>query len=222
MSYTDTNGSIVLPSGAIVPYANLSAYGNPAPSGFLFADGYYWDITKYPTLFAAIGYTYGRVDQATTNPVTFNSQGNVITFPCFRTPNLMNKNYGYSYFNTSTQQTISYPAVNYTPGISYTTVAGDVQSATVNTTNTVTLTTDQLPAHSHSITDPGHVHSINETNTGPGGNSGIQYYSDEFVTGYTSTYGAYTGIEGTNNTGSGTAVTLPTVPSFVMPYLIKL
>ena len=69
---------------------------------------------------------------------------------------------------------------------------------------TVTLTTDQLPAHSHSITDPGHTHPIPLvfTQSSPGGTGGRNL--DGATT--FNTDSSTTGITGTNATGSGAAI----------------
>jgi microcystin-dependent protein len=69
--------------------------------------------------------------------------------------------------------------------------------------DSVTLTTSELPAHTHSITDPGHAHttlataSTNTTGTDPG---------DVTTGGMTGS--ATTGITGTNSTGSGNSFSI--------------
>ena len=63
VSTSTTNGTWViqnqaeaasLPSGSVVQYA-----GSSAPSGYLLCNGASYSTSLYPTLFAAIGYTYG-------------------------------------------------------------------------------------------------------------------------------------------------------------------
>lgn len=81
--------------------------------------------------------------------------------------------------------------------------AGVIPLGTRAGTNSVTLSTANLPAHSHSITDPGHAHtdfaasSTGTTGTDPGA-----------VTTGGMTGTATTGITATNNTGSGTSFSI--------------
>jgi hypothetical protein len=78
---------------------------------------------------------------------------------------------------------------------------------------TTTLITANLPAHSHTITDPGHFHTIGySTQLLGGGPFGalVQISSINTST-------ATTGITGTNNTGSGTAVT--TISPYIAVYV---
>ena len=84
------------------------------------------------------------------------------------------------------------------------------------------LTTSNLPSHSHTITDPGHLHnpamnisSIGLSYVGAGTNNFSGGGSSNFGIGGTSfpTGTATTGITGTNSTGSGTAATT------ISPYL---
>lgn len=93
--------------------------------------------------------------------------------------------------------------------------AGVTVLGTSGGNSTVTLSTSNLPSHSHTITDPGHNHttlapdSIVTTGTDPGG----------VTTGGTTGTSA-TGITATNNTGSGAAFSiLP--PYACVTYMIK-
>lgn len=76
--------------------------------------------------------------------------------------------------------------------------AGTAALGTTGGANSITLTTSELPAHSHTITDPGHDHttfaasSTNTTGTDPGA-----------VTSGGTTGTSTTGITGTNSAGSG-------------------
>lgn len=91
-------------------------------------------------------------------------------------------------------------------------------------TNSVTLTTSTIPSHSHSITDVSHSHLITKLNTGtsnggdPNNSLPIASMNDDGIThayilqselggdadaGKTTT--VFTGINGTNNTGTGDA-----------------
>lgn len=109
--------------------------------------------------------------------------------------------------------------------------SGGTQSQTISTTN--------LPAHNHAVTDPGHVHTITDpghVHTQPGGftfvisgsGSGVLNVGSAGVTD-ASTPSAVTGISvnsattgvTTQNTGSGTA--LPVVqPTLALNYMIKI
>jgi microcystin-dependent protein len=91
-----------------------------------------------------------------------------------------------------------------------------------------TLTTNQLPSHSHSITDPGHTHTatsnLEYNNTDPGGETSNCYETDEpdgLTGGFTITIAsANTGITGTNATGSGQPFD-NRPPYFAINYIIK-
>lgn len=73
-------------------------------------------------------------------------------------------------------------------------------------TETVALTTAQLPSHSHTITDQTHVHSSSlNGNPGGGGYGNYVFASGAAVASAWSTTAAYTGINGTNATGSGSS-----------------
>jgi hypothetical protein len=80
---------------------------------------------------------------------------------------------------------------------------------------TTTLSTANLPAHSHSITDPGHTHTNNAI-TDITVSSGIPdaYPGSTYALRTATINSAFTGITTTNNTGSGTAVTT------ISPYLV--
>jgi microcystin-dependent protein len=80
-----------------------------------------------------------------------------------------------------------------------------------------TMTTGEMPAHGHGVTDPGHTHSYNATNnqnaTTPGGGATCN----------TGIFGATTGSSTTgisvNSSGSGNAFTIMP-PSMVVPKLL--
>lgn len=72
-----------------------------------------------------------------------------------------------------------------------------------NGNNTITLTTNELPAHSHGVTDPGHSHTIDVGGLAINFNPGPGAYADiVVVTAGLNTYSQTTGIS-INNSGSG-------------------
>ena len=95
---------------------------------------------------------------------------------------------------------------------------GDVAGA-----ETHALSVAELPAHSHSITDPGHAHAPSDAGNfvtaGGVNNANVTFGGGAFnYTGWTSTN--TTGITGTNPSGGGQAFAL--LPPFVsVQYLIK-
>ena len=107
--------------------------------------------------------------------------------------------------------------------------------------DTVTLAVQQLPAHSHGVSDPTHGHSINDpghqhntsvTNTklfpsngqtsisygGPGGYPATVFTMDNATTGIAVNAGG-TGISINNNGVSGTGKNLP--PYYALCYIMK-
>jgi len=98
---------------------------------------------------------------------------------------------------------------NYTNRMPYgTTLAATGGSATT------TLSTTNLPSHTHSITDPGHSHNITTYYNANITGTSINSFSDAVTSPQTNTtQTATTGITATDATGSGTAVTT------ISPYL---
>jgi microcystin-dependent protein len=97
---------------------------------------------------------------------------------------------------------------NYTNRMPYgTTLASTGGSATT------TLSTTNLPSHTHSITDPGHLHSITGSNDNVQSNNTIVMGRGQGTPQSANTASATTGITVTEATGSGTAVTT------ISPYL---
>lgn len=95
--------------------------------------------------------------------------------------------------------------------------------------DSVTLTTNQIPAHTHSITDPGHSHDVTLTGLYDNGGSGSAItYVGQIAGGgagnRTQPNGATlasTGITATNaNTTTGSAVTL-TNPYLAVVFMIR-
>jgi microcystin-dependent protein len=86
---------------------------------------------------------------------------------------------------------------------------------TITNTQSITLTIDNLPSHSHTINDPGHKHKLPlwYTNSQGRGMSGTG-------TGQPETDLAYTGIT-INNTGGGKDFKVNTMPSYYTMIYIK-
>ena len=104
--------------------------------------------------------------------------------------------------------------VSVSQNVSSTSITGTRSALALASTGgaaTTTLITANLPAHSHTINDPGHVHSyMTYASTAPQSGSSTQCAVNQ--TTY-NTSSAQTGITGTNNTGSDTAF------STISPYL---
>lgn len=207
--YVNNQGSIILPSGAIVPYTGFNNYNSTTPttsvpSGFLFCDGYWYNPSVYPNLFAVIGYNYGYVD---VNNGYIPNTSNEITVKYFRVPNLMNVNQTYTFTNQYTGAVRNtFPNQNggtWTgTGSLFTTIGGT--SNAITTSSSVTLSVANLPPHNH-----GGVLNVSGVDAALYGSS-LNIAVNPINNGATAF------------AGSGTAVSLPVPASFVMTYLIKL
>jgi len=163
--------------GEIVDYA-----GSSAPSLWLLAFGQAISRTTYSSLFAAISTTFGSGDGSTT----------------FNVPDYRGRvGVGKDNMGGSTAGRITAAGC----GITGTTLGA------VGGAETVTISTAQLPSHSHSnsLNDPGHTHSyvqsIQKTNSA---DFSVPQYAD-ITTGTTGS--STTGMSITNaSTGSGNAV----------------
>lgn len=88
-------------------------------------------------------------------------------------------------------------------------------------TQTHTLTTAEMPSHSHGVTDPGHKHSFYRYGGGGGSISIIQASGANLADSYAmDTSTSTTGVT-VNNSGSGSAHTI-LQPTLVCNYIIKL
>jgi microcystin-dependent protein len=157
--------------------------GASAPSGWLLCDGAAVSRTLYAALFVVLGTTYGAGDGSTT----------------FNLPDRRDK------FSVGAGSTY---ARGSTGGATTTSSAGS-HSHTGNTGST-TLTTAQIPAHNHTITDPGHAHGLAGNNGGTTGLIKTYNIASDFAydlqaggTNLINTPAATTGIT-INNTGGGT------------------
>jgi microcystin-dependent protein len=177
-----------VPIGGLMPYLGSSAPN----SSFVLPSGQAINRTTYATLFALVSTTFGVGDGVTT----------------FNVPDLR----GRSIFGLGNMGGVDAGRITAAGGNFDGTVLGGTGGAQNHT-----LTTAEMPVHSHGITDPGHIHStgtfqafqggggtpINTMLQNPGGNTGS----------------AGTGIT-INNTGSGNAhPILP--PAMVLPFILR-
>jgi microcystin-dependent protein len=175
----------------------LDFAGTTAPTDWLMCYGQSLLRTDYPNLFAAIGTTYGAVD------------GTHFSLPDCRGRAVIGKdNMGGAAANRVTSAA---------SGITGTTLGAAGGS------ETHTLTTAQMPAHTHANTlnDPGHTHGHNAAATYSSGSSGTGGSSIFYLQQAAAINSASTGVSITNaSQGSGSAH--PNVqPSVVLNKIIK-
>lgn len=112
------------------------------------------------------------------------------------------------------------------PNLNRRTLVGSGGSGTATLANSVgstggeethTQTTAEMPVHNHTITDPGHTHSLNY-----GGGAGTPYVAGVNVFGSAASGGVVSNTTGItiNNSGSGTAFNV-IQPSAVVKFIIK-
>lgn len=197
VTYNDSDGafylqnffgsSFVVPIGGLIPYV-----GTTAPnSNFVLPFGQAISRTTFSALFALCASQFGGGDGITT----------------FNLPDLRGRSiFGIDNMGGSAANRI--------------TVAGGNFDGTIRTAGGAenhTLTTPEIPSHSHVLTDPGHTH-IDVAGTGTGGgnfltradsNGNVNYVSNSATTGITLA-----------NTGGGAAHTiLP--PAMTLPYILR-
>ena len=173
--------------GRVIPPGTIVMTGrSTAPAGWLVCNGAEVDRTLYAGLFAAIGLTFGSGNGTTT----------------FNLPDMRGR--VAAGVGTGTGGGASGTGAP-TGGAALAAVA----LAGWFGTNDVTLTSSQIPAHTHPITDPGHGHGIT-----PGGairgitgaSGGFPSYSANADAGFGINNNT-TGITVNNNTGGGGAHT---------------
>lgn len=212
---TATTRTVKVPNSnaVLLPTGAVVPYaGSAAPAGYLLCQGQAVSRTTYADLFDVISTTYGAGDASTT----------------FNVPDLGGRTV----------------AGKESSATRLTTAGSGIDGATLAAaggTQTHTLTTAQLAAHAHTITDPTHAHSISDSGHVHGlvGNylnkNGIGSGVGDVVLGTgvsiweggntassgtgISVVAGGTGISGTNNAGSGTAHQ-NTQPTIVLNYII--
>ncbi len=166
----------------------LDYAGATAPAGFLLCYGQIVNIADYPMLFAAIGAVYG---------------GNGTT--TFGIPDCR----GRAAAGKDNMGGVAAGRMTAAGGLLATTLG------TAGGAETHVLTTAQMPAHNHAITDPGHVHSGPTNNSGSSPGGGGQLTGNASV----NTGSSATGISIQNNGGGGAHPNVQ--PSIVLNKIIK-
>lgn len=179
----------LIPPGSMMDYA-----GTTAPGGWLLCYGQAISRTTFAALFAALSTTYGVGDGSTTFNVP-DARGRVIA--------------GKDDMGGTSADRLT----NQSGGVNGDTLGG------TGGAETHTLTTAQLAAHSHGVTDPGHSHNVvthfalQSVNTG----SLTQIWQSDALT---TTGGSTTGIT-IQNAGSGSAHN-NTQPTLILNKIIKI
>lgn len=180
----------LVPVGALVPFVS-----NTVPNAnFAFPYGQAISRTTYSVLFGLTGTTYGTGDGSTT----------------FNIPDLRGRAvFGLDNMGGSAANRITVAGGNW-DGTAYGGNGGAQNH---------TLTTAEMPAHNHGITDPGHTHTYNGANSSLNVQIGASGPALITPTSF-STGGSGTGIT-VNNTGSGNAHTIMP-PAMTLPYLLRI
>lgn len=187
----DTDGATVGQlSQASIPIGSVIDFaGSAAPAGYLLCYGQEVSRSTYSALFSAIGVAWGSGNGTTT----------------FNLPDLRGR-------VSAGKDDMGGSNANRLPGLSGTTLGASFGASTV------TLTTGQMPTHSHGVSDPGHTHEYSQVLNGgdraQAGGGSIGNFQGPSPTGSSNT-----GIA-INNSGSGEAH--PNVqPSAILNKIIK-
>lgn len=167
--------------GRLIPPGTIVMTGrSTAPTGWLTCNGDAVDRTTYATLYAAIGETFGPGNGSTT----------------FNLPDMRGR--VAAGVGTGTGGGASGTGAP-TGGTALAAVALSGWFGA----NDVTLTSAQIPAHTHPITDPGHTHGQNGASGGPAAQRLQLGTFDTPGNSVDNTDSATTGITVNNNTGGG-------------------
>lgn len=164
-----------MPTGSVLNFA-----GSAAPTGYLLCYGQAVSRTSYAALFAVISTTYGAGDGATT----------------FNVPDLRGR------------VAAGLDSMGGTAANRLTAGGSGVTGSTLGGTGgaeTVTISTSQMPSHTHGISDPGHNHAVtdpghNHTLTDPGHHHGYATLANTGVGGGIGGSGQVNGTSGTTGT----------------------
>jgi microcystin-dependent protein len=198
VSYNNSDGAFYLQGGFANPYGiplgGMMPYiGSSAPnSAFALPFGQAISRTAYATLFSLVGTTFGSGDGSTT----------------FNVPDLRGRSiFGLDNMGGSDAGRVTVAGGNFD---------GTVLGGTGGAQNH-TLTTAEMPVHSHGVIDGGHSHTysiLSNTTSTPGGGSPAA----------SGTTGANTGSSTTGisiqNAGSGNAHTIMP-PAMMLPYILR-
>lgn len=146
LAYNGTKFAPTAPSSASMPTGSITMWSTAtAPTDWLLCDGSAVSRTTYATLFGVISTTYGTGDGSTT----------------FNLPNLK----GRIPVGLDSTQT-EFDALGETGGAKTHTLTTTEMPSHTHTQNAHTHTQDShnhtQNAHNHGITDPGHIHSLNQ------------------------------------------------------------
>lgn len=173
--------------GRVIPPGTIVMTGrSTAPAGWLVCNGAEVDRTLYAGLFAAIGLTFGSGNGTTT----------------FNLPDMRGR-------VAAGVGTGTGGGASGTGAPTGGTALAAVALAGWFGTNDVTLTSSQIPAHTHPITDPGHAHNVSMTHGDGGSITTERVLRDANSNGATSSnspgaaVSTTTGITVNNNTGGG-------------------
>ncbi len=179
----------VVPVGGLMPFV-----GTTAPSAnFVIPYGQAISRTTYATLFSLVGVTFGNGDTTTT----------------FNVPDLR----GRAIFGLDVNTPGTYAS-------RITVAGGNFDGTAIGTAGGAqnhTLTSNEMPSHNHTLTDPGHSHTITAGNNTAG--SSFVTRADNTGGAAPSTNSATTGIT-LANTGGGAAHSIMP-PAMVLSYILR-
>jgi len=199
MDIIDTGLASAIPVGA-----GLDFWGTTAPTNYMFAYGQAISRTTYSALFALIGTTFGAGDGSTT----------------FNLPDKRGRaSFGKDNMGGSSANRLTAAAT------------GGINGSTLGATGgeqAHTLTSAEIPAHTHPVTDPGHKHKDGDTPVnsnlryGVVGGLGSGNVNQQSGTGTTGGYSSTetTGITVGANVGGGSAHNV-VPPGIVCNYIIR-
>ena len=196
ISLESTQNELAFPTGAITPFA-----GTATPTGtvnsvsaWLICNGASYGTATYPTLFNAIGYTYG-------------GSGTAFNVPDLRGRIPMGSGTGAGQGSAVGPGTA--PTGTALTARSVGAYGGDERL------HAHTHTASQV-SHSHNVTDPGFTPSVNNISVGAGG---IGYYGRSFGAQALFTDSQQPAVTVSNNTQGGVSQNMP--PFIVINYIIK-